>query len=58
MSEEEREWVECNLDLSYEDRLVSDEDKAVIEAFLSDEEFLTSMVKQGFSTDGIRGIMQ
>ena len=58
MSEEEREWVECNLDLSYEDRLVSDEDKAVIEAFLSDEEFLTSMVKQDFSTDGIRGIMQ
>ena len=29
-------------------------DKAVIEAFMSDEEFLTSMVKQGFSTDGIR----
>ena len=48
MSEEEREWVECNLDLSYVDGLVSDEDKAVIEAFLSDEELLTSMVKHGF----------
>ncbi len=58
MSEEEREWVECNLDLSYVDGLVSDEDKAVIEAFLSDEELLTSMVKHSFSTDGIRGIMQ
>ena len=58
MSMEEREWVECNLDLSYVDGFVSDEDKAVIEAFLSDEELLTSMVKHGFSTDGIRGIMQ
>ena len=48
MSEEEREWVECNLDLSYVDGFVSDEDKAVIEAFLSDEELLTSMVKHGF----------
>jgi len=31
--------VECNKDLNYVDRLVSDEDKAVIVAFLSDEEF-------------------
>ena len=39
MSEEEREWVECKEDLNYLNRLVSDENKVVIEALLSDEEF-------------------
>ena len=39
--------MERNEDLNYVDRLVS-ENKAVIEALLSDEEFLTSMeVKHG-----------
>ena len=39
------EWVERNEDLNY---VVSDKDKAVIEALLNDDEFLTSIeVKHG-----------
>ena len=50
MSDEERELVDSTEDLIYIDRLVSNEDKARIEALLSDEEFLELMeLKHGTS---------
>ncbi len=43
MSDEERDLVYETEELVYIDRLVSEEDKAKIEASLSNEEFLTLM---------------
>lgn len=43
MSKEKREWVDHAKELSWIDRLVSEEDKAKIKSLPRDQEFLTLM---------------